>query len=133
MSVPRPAKARGNLPEGWAWAPGKTPGWAGPGRLARRNRADLQWGRSSRRAQVPLVIARRSRDWRLSRWCWRSRVLEHRQGSRVNGRVPRYHRIAETLRGRIRDGEWTAGAPLPNQRRLARDFGVTLMTLRQAL
>jgi GntR family transcriptional regulator len=26
-----------------------------------------------------------------------------------------------------------AGAPLPNQRRLARDFGVTLMTLRQAL
>jgi GntR family transcriptional regulator len=51
----------------------------------------------------------------------------------VNGRVPRYHRIAESLRGRIRDGEWMAGAPLPNQRRLARDFGVTLMTLRQAL
>jgi GntR family transcriptional regulator len=51
----------------------------------------------------------------------------------VNGRVPRYHRIAESLRGRIRDGEWAAGASLPNQRRLARDFGVTLMTLRQAL
>jgi GntR family transcriptional regulator len=51
----------------------------------------------------------------------------------VNARVPRYHRIAESLRGRIRGGEWTAGAPLPNQRRLARDFGVTLMTLRQAL
>jgi GntR family transcriptional regulator len=51
----------------------------------------------------------------------------------VNGRLPRYHRIAESLRERIRAGEWTAGAPLPNQRRLARDFGVTLMTLRQAL
>jgi GntR family transcriptional regulator len=51
----------------------------------------------------------------------------------VNGRVPRYHRIAEALRERIRDGEWAAGAPLPNQRRLAREFGVTLMTLRQAL
>ena len=51
----------------------------------------------------------------------------------MNGRVPRYHRIAESLRGRIRGGEWPAGAPLPNQRRLARDFGVTLMTLRQAL
>jgi DNA-binding NarL/FixJ family response regulator len=51
----------------------------------------------------------------------------------VNGRVPRYHRIAESLRERIRGGEWMAGAPLPNQRRLARDFGVTLMTLRQAL
>ena len=51
----------------------------------------------------------------------------------MNGRLPRYHRIAESLRERIRKGEWTAGAPLPNQRRLARDFGVTLMTLRQAL
>jgi GntR family transcriptional regulator len=51
----------------------------------------------------------------------------------VNGRLPRYHRIAESLRERIRNGEWTAGATLPNQRRLARDFGVTLMTLRQAL
>jgi GntR family transcriptional regulator len=51
----------------------------------------------------------------------------------VNRRLPRYHRIAESLRERIRQGEWAAGAPLPNQRRLARDFGVTLMTLRQAL
>jgi GntR family transcriptional regulator len=51
----------------------------------------------------------------------------------VIGRLPRYHRIAESLRARIRAGEWTAGAPLPNQRQLARDFGVTLMTLRQAL
>ena len=51
----------------------------------------------------------------------------------MNRRQPRYHRIAETLRTRIRGGEWAPGAPLPNQRRLARDFGVTLMTLRQAL
>jgi GntR family transcriptional regulator len=48
-------------------------------------------------------------------------------------RVPRYHTIAEQLRGRIRDGELRAGAPLDNQRKLARSFGVTLMTLRQAL
>jgi DNA-binding GntR family transcriptional regulator len=48
-------------------------------------------------------------------------------------RLPRYHRIADSLRERIRGGEWSPGAPLPNQRRLARDFGVTLMTLRQAL
>jgi GntR family transcriptional regulator len=51
----------------------------------------------------------------------------------LNRRLPRYHRIAESLRERIGSGEWMAGAPLPNQRRLARDFGVTLMTLRQAL
>jgi GntR family transcriptional regulator len=45
--------------------------------------------------------------------------------------VPRYHQIARTLRERI-----TASGPgerLDNQRDLAREFGVTLMTLRQAL
>ena len=51
----------------------------------------------------------------------------------MNARVPRYHRIAESLRERIRDGELAPGALLPNQRRLAKSFGVTLMTLRQAL
>jgi GntR family transcriptional regulator len=51
----------------------------------------------------------------------------------VNRRLPRYHRIADALRERIRAAEWAPGAPLPNQRRLAREFGVTLMTLRQAL
>src|SRR5499426_4653175 len=52
---------------------------------------------------------------------------------RIIGRVPRYHRIAEALRAQIREGELPPGAPLPNQRKLARTFGVTLMTLRQAL
>jgi GntR family transcriptional regulator len=48
-------------------------------------------------------------------------------------KIPRYHRIAEALRDRIARGELPAGARLPNQRDLAREFGVTLMTLRQAL
>jgi GntR family transcriptional regulator len=51
----------------------------------------------------------------------------------VNARVPRYHRIAESLRERIREGTLTPGMRLDNQRALARAFGVTLMTLRQAL
>ena len=51
----------------------------------------------------------------------------------MNARVPRYHQIAEALRARIRDGELQPGARLDNQRQLARTFGVTLMTLRQAL
>jgi GntR family transcriptional regulator len=50
-----------------------------------------------------------------------------------HGRVPRYHRIAEALRERIRVGELPSGARLDNQRQLAKSFGVTLMTLRQAL
>src|SRR2546422_1944055 len=49
------------------------------------------------------------------------------------GRVPRYHRIAETLRERIRGGALAPGARLDNQRELAKSFAVTLMTLRQAL
>jgi GntR family transcriptional regulator len=48
-------------------------------------------------------------------------------------RVPRYHRIAETLSDRIRRGELAPGTRLDNQRQLAKSFGVTLMTLRQAL
>src|SRR5262245_642680 len=52
---------------------------------------------------------------------------------RIIGRVPRYHRIAETLRDRIREGVLAPGARLDNQRQLAKSFGVTLMTLRQAL
>jgi len=51
----------------------------------------------------------------------------------MNGQVPRYHRIAETLRGRIRSGALMPGARLASQRALAQEFGVTLMTLRQAL
>ena len=51
----------------------------------------------------------------------------------MNGRVPRYFRIAESLRERIRGGRLSPGTRLDNQRSLARSFGVTLMTLRQAL
>lgn len=51
----------------------------------------------------------------------------------MKARVPRYHRIAESLRDRIREGDLTPGTRLDNQRTLARSFGVTLMTLRQAL
>ena len=52
---------------------------------------------------------------------------------KFQSRVPRYHRIADALRERIRVGELASGARLDNQRQLAKSFGVTLMTLRQAL
>jgi GntR family transcriptional regulator len=47
--------------------------------------------------------------------------------------VPRYHQIAQTLRERIATSGQGPGERLDNQRSLAREFGVTLMTLRQAL
>lgn len=48
-------------------------------------------------------------------------------------RVPRYHQIARSLRERIAAGTPAPGERLDNQRSLAREFEVTLMTLRQAL
>jgi GntR family transcriptional regulator len=48
-------------------------------------------------------------------------------------RVPRYHQIAQSLRERIADGVLAPGARLDSQRSLAREYEVTLMTLRQAL
>ena len=51
----------------------------------------------------------------------------------MKARVPRYHQIAQALRDRIRSGDIEPGARLDNQRRLAGEFEVTLMTLRQAL
>ena len=51
----------------------------------------------------------------------------------MRSRVPRYHQIAQALRDKIGAGRVAPGERLDNQRRLAMDFGVTLMTLRQAL
>ncbi len=51
----------------------------------------------------------------------------------MKNRIPRYHQIAHSLRERITEGRPAAGQRLDNQRSLAREFGVTLMTLRQAL
>ena len=48
-------------------------------------------------------------------------------------RVPKYRAVADDLADRIRRGQYRPGQPLPAQRLLRAEFGVTLMTLRQAL
>ena len=48
-------------------------------------------------------------------------------------RQPKYLRNHARLRDRITSGRWPAGSALPPQRELADEFGVSLMTLRQAL
>lgn len=54
--------------------------------------------------------------------------------SAVDGRAPaRYRQIAVDLAARIRRGEYAPGEALPAQRDLSTRYGVTLMTLRQAL
>lgn len=54
-------------------------------------------------------------------------------GAPLASRLPRYHQIAQALRDRITAAGRGSGERLANQRSLAREFGVTLMTLRQAL
>jgi len=51
----------------------------------------------------------------------------------ATARLPKYLRIHAELRDRISSGRWPAGSALPAQRDLADEFGVSIMTLRQAL
>jgi len=48
-------------------------------------------------------------------------------------RTPHYLRIYRDLKKKISDGAWAPGERLPTQRDVANSFGVTLMTVRQAL
>ncbi|SDI33252.1 GntR family transcriptional regulator [Actinokineospora alba] len=48
-------------------------------------------------------------------------------------REPKYHTIAADLATKIRSGEYRPGQALPSQRELSAAYGVTMMTLRQAL
>ncbi len=47
--------------------------------------------------------------------------------------LPVYYQIASALRRRIADGEWRHGNQLPPEPELAKAFGVSRMTIRQAL
>lgn len=60
-------------------------------------------------------------------------VISGPPGWDVGDRQPKYLRIHGSLRERIISGQWPPGSPLPSQRELADEFGVSIMTLRQAL
>jgi GntR family transcriptional regulator len=60
-------------------------------------------------------------------------LISNPAGWNAGGRQPKYLRIHGDLRGRITTGQWPPGSPLPAQRELADEFGVSIMTLRQAL
>lgn len=48
-------------------------------------------------------------------------------------RLPRYEQLRELLKARIVAGEWPAGSALPAETELAREYGVALGTMRQAI
>ncbi|MEU4449415.1 GntR family transcriptional regulator [Actinosynnema sp. NPDC050801] len=56
-----------------------------------------------------------------------------RTGREYETRVPKYLAIYRVLADRITDGRYPADAPLPAQRELVDEFGVSLMTVRQAI
>lgn len=53
--------------------------------------------------------------------------------ARAGDRLPKYLRIHGELRDLIGSGRWPPGSLLPSQAELAAQFGVSIMTLRQAL
>lgn len=50
-----------------------------------------------------------------------------------DGAVPAYQQIADDLRARIAAGRYPSGGRLPGERELARQYGVTAMTVRRGL
>lgn len=48
-------------------------------------------------------------------------------------RLPMYRQIADTIRHKINDGEYKAGETLPTEAQLREEFGVSRVTVRQAL
>ncbi len=49
------------------------------------------------------------------------------------GPIPFYHQVYLDVRAMIDDGHWPAGHQLPPERELARQYGVSLITVRRAL
>jgi GntR family transcriptional regulator len=50
-----------------------------------------------------------------------------------DSRMPLYHQIESHLRGTIKDGKWKAGELIPPERLLMEQYGVSRITVRQAL
>ena len=50
-----------------------------------------------------------------------------------NSPIPRYYQIYSSLRGRIKSNEFRVGDPLPSERQLVLDYGVSRITVVKAL
>ncbi|MEP7330121.1 MAG: GntR family transcriptional regulator [Betaproteobacteria bacterium] len=47
--------------------------------------------------------------------------------------MPRYYQVYTVVQQRLREGEWTAQAPMPTEQEFAASFGVSRVTIRKAL
>jgi GntR family transcriptional regulator len=53
--------------------------------------------------------------------------------SATDSRLPAYVRLRDTLASRIASGEWTADAPIPSEARLAKEYGLSVGTVRKSV
>ena len=53
--------------------------------------------------------------------------------SATDSRLPAYVRLRDTLASRIASGEWTAQAPIPSEARLAKEYGLSVGTVRKSV
>jgi GntR family transcriptional regulator len=51
----------------------------------------------------------------------------------TDSRLPAYVRLRDTLASRIANGEWTADQPIPSEAHLARDYGLSIGTVRKGV
>lgn len=53
--------------------------------------------------------------------------------SATDDRLPAYQRLRDTLASRIASGEWTADAPIPSEARIAKDYSLSVGTVRKSV
>ncbi|MEP2783856.1 MAG: GntR family transcriptional regulator [Pseudoruegeria sp.] len=51
----------------------------------------------------------------------------------TDDRLPAYVRLRDTLTSRIANGEWTADQPIPSEARLAKEYGLSIGTVRKGV
>lgn len=51
----------------------------------------------------------------------------------TDNRLPAYARLRDTLAARIANGDWTADQPIPSEARLAREYGLSVGTVRKGV
>ncbi len=50
-----------------------------------------------------------------------------------NGLLPRYYQLKEIILGKVTTGQWQPGQPIPSERELCEQYGISRMTVRQSI
>lgn len=50
-----------------------------------------------------------------------------------SGPIPRYYQLKEIIRQKVTGGQWAPGEPIPSERELCEQYGISRMTARQSI